>query len=460
MSLTFVLIGLAAGVLAGLFGIGGGILIVPALVLLRRGCPSRPRRAPRSARSFCPSDCSALWSTIAKAISTSEPALLLAAGMFAGAYLGATLSQSLKVAVLSRLFAVFLVAVAVQTLDQGVNAVGCRRMAARRRLARWRGGGAGVTACSGNPKPAQVVPSAANTRISSTPRAARSAPRRCSNRSPAASSCSSCGAFRLACTVSTCTRPECATRRAFSRRTPTTIRRSGSTGRKNPQGPHAGDLPNVVARRGQHGGHHPRHPGRPGARHRRRVRPRSRSWCTPARRSEDRSVRQFRSAHRLRRPPAVRRRGVITAALLALLGCGGTTDPAALPGPDVVIHLLEQGSGSSVAATADGAADSRLRPHVYPAPAASRRPTPWWTRSTRLPRWEVVAGKDGVIWATRRTRVFRFVDDIYLLLLPAHDSTVIFARSASRIGRGDFGQNRRNLAEFWEAMEKAVHGSP
>jgi uncharacterized membrane protein YfcA len=32
MILTLVLVGLAAGVLAGLFGIGGGVLIVPALV--------------------------------------------------------------------------------------------------------------------------------------------------------------------------------------------------------------------------------------------------------------------------------------------------------------------------------------------------------------------------------------------------------------------------------------------
>jgi uncharacterized protein (DUF1499 family) len=69
-----------------------------------------------------------------------------------------------------------------------------------------------------------------------------------------------------------------------------------------------------------------------------------------------------------------------------------------------------------------------------------------------------VAGKDGVIWATRRTRLFRFVDDIYLLLLPAHDSTVVFARSASRVGRGDLGQNRRNLGELWAAMEQRVNG--
>jgi len=73
-----------------------------------------------------------------------------------------------------------------------------------------------------------------------------------------------------------------------------------------------------------------------------------------------------------------------------------------------------------------------------------------------LPRWEVVAGKDGVIWATRHTRVFRFVDDVYLLLLPAHDSTAVLARSAARVGKADFGQNRRNLAELWEALDRQV----
>lgn len=149
------------------------------------------------------------------------------------------------------------------------------------------------------------------------------------------------------------------------------------------------------------------------------------------------------------------RRGVIAGLLLAALGCGGPTDPAGLPGPDAVIRLLEQGNAPGVAVTAEGAEDPRLRPHVYPlAPIATAHAVV--DAIERLPRWEVVAGKDGVIWATRRTRIFRFVDDVYLLLLPAHDSTVIFARSASRVGRGDFGQNRRNLAEFWDAMAKSA----
>lgn len=151
------------------------------------------------------------------------------------------------------------------------------------------------------------------------------------------------------------------------------------------------------------------------------------------------------------------RPGAVLAALVALAGCGGTTDPADLPSPGTVIHLLEQGDKSNVAVTTDGATDPRLRPHVYPlSPVQTAHAVVDAIDS--LPRWEVVAGKDGVIWATRRTRLFRFVDDIYLLLLPAHDSTVVFARSASRVGRGDLGQNRRNLGELWAAMERRVNG--
>ena len=38
--LLFLLIGRAAGVLSGLFGIGGGVLIVPALIFLARLQPT------------------------------------------------------------------------------------------------------------------------------------------------------------------------------------------------------------------------------------------------------------------------------------------------------------------------------------------------------------------------------------------------------------------------------------
>ncbi len=155
----------------------------------------------------------------------------------------------------------------------------------------------------------------------------------------------------------------------------------------------------------------------------------------------------------------MRYRCLLLAALAALASCGGTTDPAALPGPDTVIRLLEQGNRGGVAVTSDGADDPLLRPHVYPlSPVQAAHAVV--DAIDGLPRWEVVAGKDGVIWATHRSRIFRFTDDVYLLLLPAHDSTVIFARSASRAGRGDPEQNRRNLGELWDGLAKRVNREP
>jgi len=44
--LTIVLVGVAAGFLSGLFGVGGGILIVPGLVLVAK-MDQRIRMAPR-----------------------------------------------------------------------------------------------------------------------------------------------------------------------------------------------------------------------------------------------------------------------------------------------------------------------------------------------------------------------------------------------------------------------------
>jgi uncharacterized protein (DUF1499 family) len=71
-----------------------------------------------------------------------------------------------------------------------------------------------------------------------------------------------------------------------------------------------------------------------------------------------------------------------------------------------------------------------------------------------LPRWhlEAVDPQNGMLRATRRTRLWRFVDDVTLRLEPAGGGTRIHARSQSRIGKGDFGQNRRNLLELLGAL--------
>ena len=69
-----------------------------------------------------------------------------------------------------------------------------------------------------------------------------------------------------------------------------------------------------------------------------------------------------------------------------------------------------------------------------------------------LPRWRVEGESAGEMKLTRRTRVIRFVDDITLRLRPDGPGTLIHAESRSRLGKGDLGQNRRNILELWDAI--------
>jgi uncharacterized protein (DUF1499 family) len=143
---------------------------------------------------------------------------------------------------------------------------------------------------------------------------------------------------------------------------------------------------------------------------------------------------------------------MLAAAACALVACAPERSAVELPTAADVLGLLKQGGGPNVAVTTPTADDLQLRPHTYPGRASEVARRTEQVVAT-LPRWQVVAGERGVIWLTRRTRL-GFVDDIYLLLLPTGDSTVVLARSASRIGRFDLGQNRRNLIELWSALEK------
>ncbi|MFN4260602.1 MAG: DUF1499 domain-containing protein [Gemmataceae bacterium] len=68
----------------------------------------------------------------------------------------------------------------------------------------------------------------------------------------------------------------------------------------------------------------------------------------------------------------------------------------------------------------------------------------------QLPLWQLQATDPatGTVTATRRTRLFRFVDDITIRLEATPSGTRVHARSQSRVGVGDLGQNRRNLLEL------------
>ncbi len=72
-----------------------------------------------------------------------------------------------------------------------------------------------------------------------------------------------------------------------------------------------------------------------------------------------------------------------------------------------------------------------------------------------LPRWRVASTDPDLLLlrATRRTRLFRFVDDVTVRIERDGGGSRVHARSQSRVGRGDFGQNRRNLLELFAALD-------
>jgi uncharacterized protein (DUF1499 family) len=78
-----------------------------------------------------------------------------------------------------------------------------------------------------------------------------------------------------------------------------------------------------------------------------------------------------------------------------------------------------------------------------------------------MPRWRIVRADPatGCIQATRHTRVFRFVDDVLIRVEPLVEGTRVGARSQSRLGKGDLGQNRRNLIELLQAIRRAIKPS-
>ena len=76
-----------------------------------------------------------------------------------------------------------------------------------------------------------------------------------------------------------------------------------------------------------------------------------------------------------------------------------------------------------------------------------------------LHRWRLVASEGDEVRAVRKTRLFGFRDDVTARVSPHPDGARLELASASRLGRGDLGQNPRNLAELLRAVDRAA-GSP
>ncbi len=102
-------LGLAAGVLSGLFGVGGGILFVPALVVLNL---SQLHAEATSLAAILPTVGAGLWRQQRYGNVRWRPAVVIGLVSIAGVEAGVLVATSLPETTLRRLFAVLVFVVA------------------------------------------------------------------------------------------------------------------------------------------------------------------------------------------------------------------------------------------------------------------------------------------------------------------------------------------------------------
>ena len=113
MEPLFLAIGLAAGVLSGLFGIGGGILIIPALIFFA-DFHTKLAIGTSLGAMLLPVGLLGAYAYYQAGNLNPKGSLLIAVGLFFGAWVGARLAHAIPASILQRMFAVFIVLMAIR----------------------------------------------------------------------------------------------------------------------------------------------------------------------------------------------------------------------------------------------------------------------------------------------------------------------------------------------------------
>ncbi len=113
--LLYLLLGLVAGCLSGLIGIGGGVLIVPVLVFWF-GMSQHEAQGTTLALLVPPIELLAAWSYYKQGYVDLKIATFICVGFFIGGLLGAKLATGLSNAVLSKVFGGAILVIALKML--------------------------------------------------------------------------------------------------------------------------------------------------------------------------------------------------------------------------------------------------------------------------------------------------------------------------------------------------------
>ena len=113
--ILLVIVGLLAGILSGLVGLGGGVIIVPALVFLL-GFSQHQAQGTSLGILLLPAGIFAVLNYYKKGFIDVKVVLLLFVGFLVGGWLGSKLSLSVSEATLKKIFAVALLLIAGKVL--------------------------------------------------------------------------------------------------------------------------------------------------------------------------------------------------------------------------------------------------------------------------------------------------------------------------------------------------------
>jgi len=114
-ALLYLILGLAAGILSGLIGIGGGTIIVPALVFLF-GIPQHQAQGTTLALLVPPIGILAAWTYHKQGYVNLHIAGFICIGFLVGGLVGARVATSLSNVVLERVFGIALLLIAIKMI--------------------------------------------------------------------------------------------------------------------------------------------------------------------------------------------------------------------------------------------------------------------------------------------------------------------------------------------------------
>jgi len=112
----FILLGIAAGILSGLFGIGGGIVMVPSLIVIF-GMDILDANATSLAAMLLPVGILGVWAYYKAGMINIKDSLWISLGLFAGSFVGGEFAVNISESLLSKLYAGILLYIALSYFD-------------------------------------------------------------------------------------------------------------------------------------------------------------------------------------------------------------------------------------------------------------------------------------------------------------------------------------------------------